>query len=71
MTGLSNCARFHFTAYHSGVVGFLFGDGSVHMLQQAIDADISRDGCAYPASTANRTFQNLIHPFDGNPVGEY
>jgi prepilin-type N-terminal cleavage/methylation domain-containing protein len=70
-TGTGNCERFHFNAQHTSVVGFLFGDGSVHMLAQGIDADASVNGCAYPASTANRVFQNLIHPSDGNPVGAY
>jgi len=67
-TGMGNCQRMHFTSQHTSVVGFLFGDGSVQMLPQCLDADTSVDGCGYPASAANRTFQNLIHPNDGNPV---
>jgi len=70
-SGLGDCARFHFTSQHTGVVGFLLGDGSVRMITQSIDADTSVDGCGYPASTANRVFQNLIHPSDGNPVGDF
>jgi prepilin-type N-terminal cleavage/methylation domain-containing protein len=70
-TGTGDCARFHFTSQHTGVVLFLLGDGSVHPLSSGLDADASANGCAYPASTANRVFQNLIHPSDGNPVGNY
>ena len=70
-TGTGDCSRFHFTSMHSGVVLFLFGDGSVHMLNTGIDEDTGVNGCAYPASAANRVFQNLIHPNDGNPVGNY
>jgi len=67
-TGTGNCERMQYNSQHTSVVGFVFGDGSVQMLTQSIDADASVDGCAYPASTANRTYQNLIHPNDGNPV---
>lgn len=70
-TGTGYCERLQFGSRHNGSVGFLFGDGSVHVLNQAVDADISADGCAFPASWANRTLQNLIHPSDGNPVGDY
>jgi len=67
-TGTGDCARLEFGSMHPAVVGFVVGDGSVRMISQTIDADTSVDGCAYPASTANRVYQNLIHPRDGNPV---
>jgi len=70
-TGLGPCERLEYGSLHGGVTGFLFGDGSVRMIANGIDMDTSLDGCAYPASTANRTFQNLIHPNDGNPVGNF
>jgi hypothetical protein len=70
-SGMGNCERLQFSSQHTGTVLFLFGDGSVHPLTIGIDADTSVNGCGYPASTANRVFQNLIHPSDGNPVGNY
>ena len=67
-TGTGDCARLEFGSMHPAVSGFALGDGSVRMISQTIDMDVSKDGCAYPAATANRVFQNLIHPSDGNPV---
>ena len=67
-TGTGDCARLEFGSMHPSVVGFVIADGSVRMISQSIDADVSKDGCQYPASTANRVYQNLIHPQDGNPV---
>ena len=46
----------------------LFGDGAVRFIKQSIDSDQSTDHCAFPAATGNFTFQNLIHPADGNAV---
>jgi hypothetical protein len=67
-TGTGDCTRLEFGSMHPAVVGFLIGDGSVRMISQTIDTDVSVDGCGYPAAKVNRVFQNLIHPQDGNPV---
>jgi len=67
----SNCRRLEFHSMHTGVVAFLFGDGSIHMLRDSLDSATDADGCTFPASSSNRTLQNLIHPNDGNPVGPY
>jgi len=66
--GTGSCVRLQFNSLHTGGANFVFGDGSVRFLPSSIDTDTSADGCAYPASTANRVFQNLIHPNDGFPV---
>jgi prepilin-type N-terminal cleavage/methylation domain-containing protein len=68
ITGLGDCTRLEFNSRHTGIVGFLFSDGSCRFLSRNIDADASADGCAYPASSANRVLQNLIHPNDGYAV---
>ena len=70
-TGMGSCVRLQFSSMHTGVVGFLFGDGSVHMLSQNIGVDASSNGCAYPSSTKNFPLNNLINPADGNAVGNY
>jgi prepilin-type N-terminal cleavage/methylation domain-containing protein len=61
--------RFSFTSMHSGVVGFVFADGSVHMVSTSIDADPTDDWSnANWANMTNFTLQNLYWPQDHNTL---
>lgn len=66
-----DCTRLGFNSLHTTGANFLLGDGHVIFIRQTIPADQSADHCAFPAATGNFPFQNLIHPTDGNPVGDY
>jgi prepilin-type N-terminal cleavage/methylation domain-containing protein len=63
----SYAARLEWSSLHTGQVGFVFGDGSVHFLSVAIDAD-PRDSWdnSFWATRRNFTLQNLYWPNDGN-----
>jgi prepilin-type N-terminal cleavage/methylation domain-containing protein len=65
----SYAARLEWSSLHSGVVGFVFADGSVHFLSVGIDADPADawDNNRW-ATRRNFTLQNLYWPNDGNVV---
>jgi len=65
------CERLGFNSGHTGVCIFALGDGSIRNISNAISSAQDQDACAFPASTQNFPFQNLIHPADGNPVSNF
>jgi prepilin-type N-terminal cleavage/methylation domain-containing protein/prepilin-type processing-associated H-X9-DG protein len=70
-TSTGACERLGFNSLHTGGVNFLLGDGHVQFIRSATPADQSADHCAFPAAIGNFTLQNLIHPNDGNPIGDF
>jgi prepilin-type N-terminal cleavage/methylation domain-containing protein/prepilin-type processing-associated H-X9-DG protein len=70
-TSTGSNERLGFNSRHSGGCNFVLGDGSVKFIRQSIPTDQSADHAAFPAATGNFTFQNLIHPTDGNPVSDF
>jgi prepilin-type N-terminal cleavage/methylation domain-containing protein/prepilin-type processing-associated H-X9-DG protein len=70
-TSTSACERLGFNSLHTGGVNFLLGDGHVQFIRNSVQADQTADHCAFPAATGNFTWQNLIHPSDGNPIGDF
>ncbi len=70
-SGTGNTQRLAFNSQHTAGCNFLFGDGSVHFISNSISADPSDVWTNFPANATNFTLQNLIHPADGFPVGNY
>jgi prepilin-type N-terminal cleavage/methylation domain-containing protein/prepilin-type processing-associated H-X9-DG protein len=70
-SGTGNAQRLAFNSLHSQGANFLFADGSVHFISDNIQADPNDVWTNFPANKTNYTLQNLIHPSDGNPVGNY
>jgi len=71
-TAFNYSQRLEFASMHSGgVVGFVFADGSVHFIQDNIDADPTDtwDDSGW-ATTNNYTMQNLYWPRDGHNVNQ-
>jgi prepilin-type N-terminal cleavage/methylation domain-containing protein len=64
-------ARLEWSSQHTGEVGFVFADGSVHFLQEGIDADPTDNwDDSNWATKRNFTLQNLYWPQDGFSVNE-
>jgi prepilin-type N-terminal cleavage/methylation domain-containing protein/prepilin-type processing-associated H-X9-DG protein len=70
-SGTGNAQRLAFNSLHTGGCNFLFGDGSVHFIQNSVSVDPTDSWTNFPANPTNFTLQNLIHPNDHNPVGNY
>jgi prepilin-type processing-associated H-X9-DG protein len=65
-TGTGNSMRLSFNSLHGQGCNFLFADGSVHFISNAISADPTDVWTNFPANKTNFPLQNLIHPNDGN-----
>jgi prepilin-type N-terminal cleavage/methylation domain-containing protein/prepilin-type processing-associated H-X9-DG protein len=70
-SGTGNSQRLAFNSMHSQGCNFLFADGSVHFINNAISADPNDVWTNFPANKTNYPLQNLIHPSDGNTNTSY
>ncbi len=68
-TAANYAQRLEFSSAHTLVVGFVFADGSVHMISDSVDADPNDtwDDSSWATHT-NFTMQNLYWPQDGNMI---
>jgi prepilin-type N-terminal cleavage/methylation domain-containing protein len=68
-TAFNYAERLEFSSTHPRSVGFVFADGSVHMISMNVDADPndSWDDSSW-ATTTNFTLQDLYWPSDGHPI---
>jgi prepilin-type N-terminal cleavage/methylation domain-containing protein len=69
--GTGNAQRLAFNSQHTQGVQFLFADGSIHFISNSVQADPNDVWTNFPADKTNYVLQNLIHPSDSNPIGDY
>jgi prepilin-type N-terminal cleavage/methylation domain-containing protein/prepilin-type processing-associated H-X9-DG protein len=70
-TGTGNAQRLAYNSQHTNGANFLFADGSVHLINNSVQADPTDVWTNFPANKTNFVMQNLTHPDDSNPIGDY